>query len=163
MNDQCLISNPDPDIIKVLLVEESPRDVRLILDMLEHVEYPRKAIEEAHRILGPDGIIVISSVMCFPIHDYPHDYWRFTPEAFTNLLKDFGTSVVYTAGEASFPHTVVGVGFKGGISDETLERFRARMRKARPLRTDWIGLATLLTPPILWKARATRATPTVRP
>ncbi|NMD04281.1 MAG: class I SAM-dependent methyltransferase, partial [Deltaproteobacteria bacterium] len=53
----------------------------LCLDTLEHVEYPRKAMEEIHRILKPGGIVIISSVMNYPIHDFPFDYWRFTPEA----------------------------------------------------------------------------------
>ena len=66
----------------------------LILDTLEHVEFPRKAIEEAHRILKSNGILVISSVMYFPIHDYPYNYWRFTPEAFRSLLKPFTASFV---------------------------------------------------------------------
>jgi SAM-dependent methyltransferase len=43
----------------------------LCFDTLEHVEYPRKALDEIHRILKPDGIAVISSVMNFPIHVLP--------------------------------------------------------------------------------------------
>ena len=36
-----------------------------------HVEYPRRAMAEIHRILKDDGIVIISSVMNFPIHAYP--------------------------------------------------------------------------------------------
>ena len=91
----------------------------LCLDTLEHVEYPRIALQEIHRILRPDGIAVISSVMKFRIHDYPLDYWRFTPEGFKSLLKPFSNSFVGYAGEAKFPHTVVGIGFKGQRPDLT--------------------------------------------
>ena len=59
----------------------------LIMDTLEHVEFARKAIEEVHRILTSEGILLISSVMYFPIHGYPQDYWRFTSEAFKSLLN----------------------------------------------------------------------------
>ena len=89
----------------------------LCLDTLEHVEYPHVALQEIHRILHPDGIAVISSVMKFVIHDYPFDYWRFTPEAFRLLLKPFSRSFVGYAGEPDFPHTVVGIGFKGRRPD----------------------------------------------
>ncbi len=130
---------------KIDLPAESAGTV-LILDTLEHVEFPRKAIEESHRILKPDGILIISLVMCFPIHDYPHDYWRFTPEAFKTLLKDFKSSLIYSAGEASFPHTVVGVGFKGEAPKERLEELQNRIKRERPLQSDWIGLAALFTP-----------------
>ncbi len=85
----------------------------LALDTLEHVEYPHRAMEEIHRILKPQGIAVISSVMKFPIHDFPYDYWRFTPEAFKSILKPFASSFVGYAGDELFPHTVVGIGFKG--------------------------------------------------
>lgn len=46
----------------------------LIFDTLEHVEFVRKAIKESHRILEPNGILIISSVMNFPIHDHAYDY-----------------------------------------------------------------------------------------
>lgn len=75
----------------------------LCLDTLEHVEYPRKAIEEIYRILREDGILIISSVMNFHIHDYPQDYWRFTPEGFRSLLKGFQSSIISFAGESNFP------------------------------------------------------------
>lgn len=83
------------------------------LDTLEHVEYPHKALEEIYRITKPNGMAVISSVMNYPIHNHPFDYWRFTPEAFRSLLKPFSGSFVGYATDEVFPHTVVGIGFKG--------------------------------------------------
>jgi SAM-dependent methyltransferase len=98
----------------------------LIIDTLEHVEFPRKAIEETHRILRADGILVITSVMNFVIHSFPYDYWRFTPDGFKSLLRPFATSLVDYAGEEVFPHTVVGIGFKSEISEDTLHEFTKR-------------------------------------
>jgi len=100
----------------------------LILDTLEHVEFVRKAIDEVYRILKPNGILIMTSVMNFPIHDYPYDYWRFTPEAFKSLLKPFKSSFVDFIGEVSFPHTVVGVGFKNSISDNIVNDFRTKLQ-----------------------------------
>jgi len=95
----------------------------LVMDTLEHVEYVRKSISEVYRILKPDGIFILSSVMNFPIHDYPHDYWRFTPEAFGILLKPFAYSFVGFAGDYRFPHTVIGIGVKGFIPRDVIDRF----------------------------------------
>jgi len=122
----------------------------LILDTLEHVEFMREAIEEAYRILKPNGILIISSVMNFPIHDYPYDYWRFTPEAFKSLLKPFSSSFVDFAGASYFPHTVIGVGVKGTLPKDARDAFMTRIRrwKARQ-RFGLTGLALLLTPTIL--------------
>ncbi|HXG30963.1 MAG TPA: methyltransferase domain-containing protein [Thermodesulfobacteriota bacterium] len=126
----------------------------LILDTVEHVEFPRRAIEEINRVLKPDGIVVMSSVMNFPIHDYPYDYWRFTPEAFRSLLRPFDSSFVAFAGEIDFPHTVVGIGIKGSVPEGTMEEFMRRCKEwqgawVNPLGNNWIGLVKLFAPPVL--------------
>lgn len=124
----------------------------LCLDTLEHVEYPRKALEEIHRILKPDGIAVISSVMCFPIHDYPYDYWRFTPEAFKSILKPFPHSFVGFAGSKDFPHTVVGIGIKGNCPPlfELGESYKQwqESQSIRASLSTFTWIRRLLTPPI---------------
>ena len=104
----------------------------LCFDTLEHVEYPRRAMEEMHRIVKPGGMAVISSVMKFPIHDYPYDYWRFTPEAFKSLLKPFTQIFVDFAGDELFPHTVVGIGVKD--AQVTFDRL---MDQVEPWKDRW--------------------------
>ena len=126
----------------------------LMLDTLEHVEFVRKATEEAHRILKPDGVLVISSVMNRSIHDCPYDYWRFTPEAFISLLKLFESSFVNFAGDKLFPHTVVGVGFKGEtpknhVDDYVLKLEDWKKRWYKPAGRSWETLVKWITPPIL--------------
>lgn len=91
----------------------------IVLDTLEHVESPLRALAEIHRVLRPEGLVAISSVMDYPVHEHPADYWRFTPQGFDLLLKDFSPRRVYMQGRPDFPHSVVGVGKKGG-SDATL-------------------------------------------
>ncbi len=85
----------------------------LIMNTLEHVKYPARALEEVFRILKTDGLVIISSHMNFPIHAYPHDYWRFTPEGFRVLLSPFSSCFVEYAGIEEFPHSIVGIGSKG--------------------------------------------------
>jgi len=120
----------------------------LCMETLEHVEYPRRAVEEIHRILAPAGFAVISSQMNFPIHDYPYDYWRFTPEAFRSLLKPFAASFVGPAGNKDFPHTVVGIGFKTAAPD--LSRLKARYERWRKAqRFALIHVVQNVTPPVL--------------
>lgn len=142
-----------PGVDKILnlhaieLPDESVGTV-LCFDTLEHVEHPHKAMEEIHRILKPNGIAVISSVMNYPIHDYPYDYWRFTPEAFRSILKPFAASFVGYQGDKDHPHTVVGVGIKnsGGALTQFVEQYDAwRKADSRSIRQNILKL----TPPAL--------------
>ena len=101
----------------------------LLLETLEHVEYPHKALDEIFRILKPGGLLIMSSCLNFPIHDHPYDYWRYIPEAFKSLLKRFETQFTGYVGEDDFPHTILGV----GIKDEkiSLEQFEPKFQNRK--------------------------------
>ena len=123
----------------------------LSLDTLEHVEFPRRALEEAHRLLRPGGIAVISSVMNFPIHSEPFDYWRFTPQGFRSLLRPFTSVFVGYAGAEDFPHTVVGLGRKG--AELPLQEFEPRCdrwrREWETPEKNWKTIVKAFVPPVL--------------
>jgi SAM-dependent methyltransferase len=96
----------------------------LCLDTLEHCADPPQACRELARVCSPDGgVAVISSVMLFGIHEYPHDYFRFTPDGFRSLLEQ-GFDDVWVAGlgDPGIPMQVVGVGIRGGRLDLSLEK-----------------------------------------
>ncbi len=144
-----------PGVDKVLNLHEIELPAESVgtvicVDTLEHVEYPHRSLEEIHRILKPNGIAIISSVMCWPIHNYPSDYWRFTPEAFSSLLKPFASAFVGFAGEATFPRYVIGIGFKGSPPDisafiSEYEKWRTHLISEHPIR----DFVKSLVPPML--------------
>ena len=96
----------------------------LCLDTLEHVERPYVALSEIHRVLHPNGIAVVSTVLNYTLHNYPGDYWRFSPEGLKLIMKPFPQLFIGYAGWEEFPHTVIGVGFKGHTPD--LSEFKDR-------------------------------------
>ncbi len=104
----------------------------LCLDTLEHCEDPLAACRELHRVLRDGGVCVIASVMLFPIHDYPHDFWRFTPDGFRRLLVPFDDVWVEGVGEPELPMQVIGVGAKGrklGLDQLTFGALRAEQER----------------------------------
>lgn len=126
--------------VHCLSFEDESVGTVLALDTLEHVRDPIRAVQEIHRVLGQDGVLLMSSVMCFPIHAHPSDYWRFTPEGFAQLLAPFPSSLVMTLGWELMPETVFGVGMKSSEPELTPNTFPETSRRSaewgRDLRVD---------------------------
>jgi SAM-dependent methyltransferase len=99
--------------LRELSFQDDSVGTALCLDTLEHCEDPLTACREIHRVLMPGGICLLTSVMLFGIHGYPNDYWRFTPEGFRVLLKDFDDVSVAGMGDPSSPVFVFGIAAKG--------------------------------------------------
>ena len=108
---------PGPGVDLIINLEKIPFQdnsigTAICIDTLEHVQDVKQAVNEMHRVLKPGGLIIISSVMNFPIHDHPSDYWRFTPHAILWLLRDFTPSGTSFSGHPLFPIGVNGWGIK---------------------------------------------------
>jgi hypothetical protein len=80
-----------------------------------------------HRVLRPGGVLAISSLMFFPIHAHPWDFWRFTPEGFEQLLAPFESRYVAAQGWHLMPEGVFGIAVKGpaALGPEQLPRTTA--------------------------------------
>jgi SAM-dependent methyltransferase len=120
----------------------------ILLDTIEHVEKPWLALQELQRVLAPGGVVIVTSVMFFPIHLYPDDYWRFTASGFRALLAPFDDALLASAGLRTLPHSVVGIGFKAPVSPETKQRIAAALEQWRKHdATSWKEIALALLPP----------------
>lgn len=57
-------------------------------ELLEHVKYPEKVIEEIGRVLKPLGILILSVPFNIPIHADPYDFQRFTDYKIRKMLRN---------------------------------------------------------------------------
>jgi SAM-dependent methyltransferase len=122
----------------------------LLLETLEHTEFPRKAIEECFRVLQPNGILIISAPFDIPIHNCPNDYWRFTMDGFRSLLKPFETSMVYSIGIMQFkPHSIIGIGMKGALSDKTKKELERKIKELQRSQA-FVETVRVIIPPIIY-------------
>ncbi len=107
---------PGPGVDRVenlerLAFEDASVGTAILLDTLEHVEDPPRAMAEVYRVLRPGGVAIATSVMDLFIHNEP-DFWRFTPAAFKYLYRPFGETLVGYHGNPEKPHTVFAVGIR---------------------------------------------------
>jgi len=129
-------------------LRDSSIGTAILLDTVEHVRYFWRASEEIYRILRPGGIAVFTSVMYFPIHAYPSDYWRFTPEGFRVLVEPFEQTLIESAGLSGFPHSVVAIGVKGPLEEASPDALSAALLDwKRHSSQTWKEIAANLLPP----------------
>lgn len=69
----------------------------LCSEVLEHIRRPQQALQELNRVLKPGGLIIITTLTAFPLHDYPADYRRWTESGLFAELEDASFMNIKTA------------------------------------------------------------------
>ena len=65
-------------------------DLVLCTETLEHVARPGLVLSELARVLKPGGSLALSVPFLHPVHQAPHDYFRYTPHGLKMLLEAAG-------------------------------------------------------------------------
>src|SRR5262249_40270648 len=100
----------------------------IAMNTLEHVPRFWRAFDEIHRVLRPDGALLLSCPFYFHIHSFPSDYWRFTPEAITLRREAHPHRRIGWHGPERRPATIWALAFREEappIAAEQFIRYRA--------------------------------------
>lgn len=62
--------------------------------VLEHLEYPDRAVAEMHRVLKPGALLFAATPFLQPYHAYPDHYQNFTLRGHTRLFERAGFTII---------------------------------------------------------------------
>lgn len=65
-------------------------DAVICSELLEHVFQPIQVVEEAYRVLRPDGVLLLCVPFLYRIHADPYDYGRYTDYYWQRVLQETG-------------------------------------------------------------------------
>jgi len=91
--------------VKNIPLEDNSVGLALLLEALEHIDEPKKAIDEIFRVLKPNGLFIVTTHTCWEIHgtDQYKDYWRFMPDGLSYLLASFRDVEIILDGPTNQP------------------------------------------------------------
>lgn len=78
----------------ILPFENGEFDAICLFDVLEHIEDDLTTLNEIHRIIKDDGILLLSVPFMYRFHEIPNDYRRYTPTGLQYLLERCGFDVL---------------------------------------------------------------------
>lgn len=72
-------------------------DCAILTEVLEHCPQPERLLSEVQRVLRPGGFLFLTVPFLWPLHDIPHDEYRYTPFALSRHLQAAGFSQIALA------------------------------------------------------------------
>lgn len=94
------------DLNQGLPFESARFDTVLLADVLEHIRNPAQLIAEIARVLAPQGKLILTVPFLYNVHEAPHDYYRFTRYALTDLTERAGLRVIALDPFGGYPDVV---------------------------------------------------------
>ena len=61
---------------------------------IEHVAEHQEMVNEAFQLLKPNGYLILSGPFCWPLHEEPHDFFRFSKYGYAHILTKAGFRVI---------------------------------------------------------------------
>lgn len=88
------------------VVPNNSYDVVISCSTFEHFKYPHLAAYNISKLLKLNGCVFVQTHFSFPVHSYPHDYFRFSTEALAGCFGAMNGVEVMSTGY-DFPCSIV--------------------------------------------------------
>jgi SAM-dependent methyltransferase len=82
-----------PDLIfdgQHIPLEDASVDSAMATEVLEHCTEAKQLLHEIIRVLKPGGLFLFTVPFIWPLHEVPHDHYRYTPFALKRLFNQVG-------------------------------------------------------------------------
>jgi SAM-dependent methyltransferase len=76
--------------LDALPVNSASFDAVLCTEVLEHLRHPDAVLAELARVLVPGGRLCLTVPFVWPLHEEPFDFFRYTPFALREMLREHG-------------------------------------------------------------------------
>lgn len=81
------------DVAQMPSVETNSINVISACELFEHVKRIDDGLQECHRVLKNNGLLIITVPFLYPVHADPYDYQRWTQLKWKETLKEIGFSI----------------------------------------------------------------------
>ena len=82
--------------------EQNSFDCLLSTAVLEHLEEPQRALDEAYRVCKPGGHAIYTAPLVWHLHEEPRDFFRYTRHGLRHLFETAGFTIIEITPMAGF-------------------------------------------------------------
>ena len=97
------------DLNASLPMADASFDTIILSDVLEHIHQPGSLWSEMSRILTKGGHVLMNAPFYYPLHEAPHDYYRYTEFSLRKMAETAGFRVILITATGGVPEILADI------------------------------------------------------